>query len=71
MTVTWDKDLDENSVPHPGVQGFYIWDRVDKREITVSTLEVRGKQVILTLSEAVSATDDIIVSFRTPSVLSR
>ena len=73
LTLTWDKVLDEDSVPPPRPQGsfilrgFYVFDRDAKMEIEVSTITIEGNQVSLTLSSTVSATDRITVSFREPS----
>ena len=62
LTVTWSEALDEVSFSPHG-SGFTVFDRVDRRRITVSSMAVQGKHSILTLSEVVSANDQIIVSF--------
>ena len=68
LILTWDKALDSASVPHPGDRGFYVWDYGNKRQIQISVIAVHNKRVTLTLSSAVSATDQILVSFRIPSL---
>ncbi len=66
LTVTWSEALDEVSFPPHG-SGFTVLDRVNRRRITVSSMAIQGKHSILTLSEVVSANDQIIVSFREAS----
>ena len=74
LALTWDEALDEDSVPPPdsegtiGLEGFMVFDTVDKTRLEISAVSVRGKQVILTMSAAVSASDKIIVSYRVSSL---
>ena len=68
LVLTWDKALDESSVPHPSDKGFYVWDKTAKEELRANTITVLDKQVTLTLPSSVSATDQIIVSFSEPSL---
>ncbi|MCY3505788.1 MAG: fibronectin type III domain-containing protein [Chloroflexi bacterium] len=68
LTLTWDKTLDETSVPHFSDVGFYVWDKIAKQQLVPSMTTILGRRVTLTLPSTVAATGDIIVSFRTPSL---
>ena len=65
VTLTWDKDLDEGSVPRPSV-GFVVQDASTSTVRTISTISVEGRMVTLTLSSTISTTDQLTVTWRWP-----
>ena len=73
LTLTWDKVLDENSVPGWGDnRGFQLWDLVDgwhtpgppRDEITA--VSISGAVVTLDLSSTVQSGDQLVVSYTVP-----
>ena len=73
LTLTWDKVLDENSVPGWGDnRGFQLWDLVDgwhtpgppRDEITA--VSISGAVVTLELSSAIQSGDQLVVSYTVP-----
>ena len=67
MTLKWNKALDEDSVPAPSDPGFEVRDTSDNTLLEISAISVLGKVVTLTLSSAVSATDQLTFSYDVPS----
>ena len=63
VTLRWDKALDEDSVPAPSDPGFEVRDTSANTRLRFSAITVLGKVVTLTLSSAVSATDQLTVSY--------
>ena len=66
LTLTWDKALDESSVPTPRGVGFTVRDTSDNTIREISTILVHGKVVTLALSSAISSTDQLRVSYGVP-----
>ena len=72
LTLTWDKVLDENSVPGWGDnRGFFLWDVVDgqtsgppRDEITA--VSISGAVVTLDLSSTVQSGAQLVVSYTVP-----
>ena len=65
IALRWDKDLDEDSVPHPSV-GFVVQDSSTSTRRTIDSISVEGRIVTLTLSSTISATDQLTVSWGWP-----
>ena len=65
IALRWDKDLDEDSVPHPSV-GFDVQDSSTSTRRTIDSISVEGRIVTLTLSSTISATDQLTVSWGWP-----
>ena len=65
IALWWDKDLDEDSVPHPLV-GFVVQDSSTSTRRTINSISVAGRVVTLTLSSTISATDQLTVSWGWP-----
>ena len=65
IALRWDKDLDEDSVPYPLV-GFDVQDSSTSTRRTIDSISVAGRVVTLTLSSAISATDQLTVSWGWP-----
>ena len=66
ISLRWDKDLDEDSVPDPSI-GFFVQDTSTVRTVrTIDTISVEGRVVTLTLSSTISATDQLTVYWRWP-----
>ena len=63
LTLTWDKALDEDSVPTPSGAGFRVRDPNENASRDISAISVLGKVVTLTLSSAISGTDQLTVSY--------
>ena len=66
LTLTWDKALDESSVPTPRGVGFTVRDTSNNTIREISTILVHGKVVTLALSSAISSTDQLRVSYGVP-----
>ena len=66
VTLIWDRALDETSQPTPGGVGFSVVDFGDNTRVDISTISVLGRVVTLTLSSAVSAGDQLRVSYGVP-----
>ena len=67
LDLRWDKALDEDSVPTTSDPGFEVRDTSDDSLINISSISVQSKVVTLQLSSAVAATDQLSVSYATPS----
>ena len=65
VTLTWDKDLDEDAMLHPGV-GFVVQDASTSTRRTNVTISVEGRTVTLTVTPIISATDQLSVSWGWP-----
>ena len=71
LTLTWDKALDENSVPvvKPlNRSGFTLWDiqAAEDRSDEISGISISGKVVTLTLSSVVTSSDQLRVTYGVP-----
>ena len=67
VTLTWDKALDEDSVPTAtGTAFFAVTDTSDDTSRQITAISVLDKVVTLTLSSAISATDQLTVSYHDP-----
>ena len=64
LTLTWDKALDEDSVPSPHSNAFRLSVNGDRRGIT--GVSVDGKVVTLILASSVMSGDDATVSYGVP-----
>ncbi len=64
LTLTWDKALDEDSVPSPHSNAFTLSVNGDRRGIT--GVSVDGKVVTLILASSVMSGDDATVSYGVP-----
>ena len=67
LTLRWDEALDEDSVPTRNDPGFEVRDTSDNTSRQISAISVQGRVVTLTLSSAVSGTDQLTVSYDVPS----
>ena len=66
LTLTWDKALDEDSMPTPRGAGFRVRDTSENAYRDISAISVLGTVVTVTLSSSLSATDQITVSYGVP-----
>ena len=78
LTLTWDKVLDENSVPGWGSnRGFFLWDVVDDENFVIvwnsrsyrddiTAVSIDGAVVTLELSSTVQSDDHLLVSYAVP-----
>ena len=66
LTVAWDKALDESSVPTRFGRGFVVRDTSANVDRFISAISVLGKVVTLTVSPAISATDQLTVHYSVP-----
>ena len=66
LAVAWDKALDESSVPTRFGRGFQVRDTSANVYRFISAISVLGKVVTLTVSPAISATDQLTVSYGVP-----
>ena len=66
LTVAWDKALDESSVPTRFGRGFKVRDTSANVDRFISAISVLGRVVTLTVSPAISATDQLTVSYGVP-----
>ncbi len=62
LVLTYDQDLDENSVPAPG--DFAV--TVAGSSVTVSDVSISGKKVTLTLATAAAFGDEAAISYTVP-----
>ena len=67
LTLTWDKALDEDSVPTMSGAGFGVENTSANASRDISATSVLGRVVTLTLSSTISATDQLTVSYGVPS----
>ena len=65
VALTWDKDLDEDAMVHPGV-GFKVLDASTSTRLTIVTISVEGRTVTLTVTPTISATDQLTVTWEWP-----
>ena len=66
LTLRWDKDLDEDSVPIPFGRGFTVRDTSAGTNLLLRAISVAGRVVTLTLYSPVSATDQLRVFYGVP-----
>ena len=64
LTLRWDKALDEDSAT--GSSLFDVQNTTDDTSLEISATSIQGQVVTLTLSSAVSATDQLTVSYYDP-----
>ena len=64
LTLRWDKTLDEDSAT--GSFLFDVQNTTDDTSLEISATSIQGQVVTLTLSSAVSATDQLTVSYYDP-----
>ncbi|MCY4364802.1 MAG: cadherin domain-containing protein [Chloroflexi bacterium] len=64
LVLTWDDTLDESFVPPASSSGFYVFDKIARERVHNDAVAVQGNQVTVTLASAVTADDDLIVSYR-------
>ena len=67
LDLRWDGALDESSVPTASDPGFEVRDTSDDSVVDISSISIDGKVVTLTLSSAVSSTDQLEVYYEEPS----
>ena len=67
LDLRWDKNLDVTSVPTTSDPGFEVRDTSDNSVVDISSIAIDGKVLTLTLSSAVSSTDQLEVSYEIPS----
>ncbi len=64
LVLTWDDALDESFVAAASGPEFYVFDKIARKRVHHDAVSVQGNQVTVTLASAVTADDDIIVSYR-------
>ena len=65
VILTWDKDLDEDAMVHPGA-GFVVLDVSTSTRLTIVIISVEGRTVTLTVTPTISATDQLTVTWEWP-----
>ena len=68
LALTFDETMDEVSVPAISDRVFYIWDRSNRRRPPITAVTIQDRLLTLTLSSAVSADDEVLVSIRPASL---
>ena len=67
LHLRFDESLDEGSVPTTSDPGFEVRDTSDNSARTISSISIDGRVVTLTLSAAVTTTDQLEVLYEAPS----